>query len=320
MGCHHETLFMQIGDIKMDHRSTTSSLALLDEIKVLAQKSEDRPVVKVATPTTEKKKSTIELSFALDEIKNSISSAAFQEEKNIQEMKEREERQKEEARRRAEEDEFKKITQEIQLSESNQKQQDHQRHIEQLKLKYEAERLINPDAIKPQELVEIDEFNLKQEQARLQSIKDAEKIKAKQEAEQKEKIKAREAQSKKDKQKMIISASAGILTLASALAFFILSTPEEPKPTLSVTNTPVEIKTSNADLEKIEAIKRASEEKKRILEEHQQLEAQAKVDQEKRQKEIDDKKKKNNASNTNKNTNTTTAPKKAKINLGLEGF
>jgi hypothetical protein len=307
---------MQIGDIKMDHRSTTSSLALLDEIKVLAQKSEDRPVVKVATPTTEKKKSTIELSFALDEIKNSISSAAFQEEKNIQEMKEREERQKEEARRKAEEAEFKKINQEIQISESNQKQQDHNRHIEQLKLKYEAERLINPDAIKPQELVEIDEFNLKQEQARLQSIKEAEKRKAEQDAEIKRKKAAQEAQNKKDKQKIIISASVGILTLASALAFFILSTPEEPKPTLSVTNTPVEIKTSNADLERIEAIKRAAEEKKRILAEHQQLELQAKLDEEKKQKELDDKKKKK----TTSNANTTTTPKKAKINLGLEGF
>lgn len=307
---------MQIGDIKMDHRSTTSSLALLDEIKVLAQKSEDRPVVKVATPTTEKKKSTIELSFALDEIKNSISSAAFQEEKNIQEMKEREERQKEEARRKAEEDEFKKITQEIQISESNQKQQDRNRHIEQLKLKYETERLINPDAIKPKELVEIDEFNLKREEARLQKIKDAEKRKAEEEAEINIRKAALEAQKKKDRQKIIISASAGILTLASALAFFILSTPEEPKPTLSITNTPVEIKTSNADLERIEAIKRAAEEKKRILAEHQQLELQAKLDEEKKQKELDDKKKKK----TTSNANTTTTPKKAKINLGLEGF
>jgi hypothetical protein len=308
---------MQIGDIKMDQRSTTSSLALLDEIKVLAQKSEDRPVTKVVAPTTEKKKSTIELSFALDEIKNSISSAAFQEEKNIQEMKEREEREKEEARRKAEEAEFRKITQEIQMSESKQKQQDQDRHIEQLKLKYEAERLINPDAIKPQELVEIDEFNLKQEQARIQSIKDKERKEAEALAEITKAKKAKEDQAKKAKQKLMISSVAGILTLASALAFFILSTPEEPKTQVSVTTTPVEIKTSTAELERIEAIKRAAEEKKRILAEHQQLELQAKLDEEKKQKELEAAKKKRN---TAANPNTTTTPKKAKINLGLEGF
>ncbi len=315
IACHHETIFMQIGDIKMDQRSTTSSLALLDEIKVLAQKSEDRPVVKAALPATEKKKSTIELSFALDEIKNSISSAAFQEEQSILASKEQIEKQKEEAKRSAEQAEAFKIAQEIALNESSQKSLDRERHIEQLRIKYEAERLINPNAIKPQDLVELDEMAAKEIQARQDlERQEAKRIQDALDAMNK-KRKTEEEQAKKDKRKLLISASAGVLTLASALAFFILSTPEAPQKIEMNTKVEQKIETSNAEFERIAAIKKASEEKAKALAENERK-LQAQLDEEKKQKDLEDKKKKK--ANGTTGTKPTTA--KPKIQLDINGF
>ncbi len=238
----------------MEYKSV-SSLALLDEIKVLANTQDE---IKVESSTKNKKKTTVELNFALDDIKNSIHQAATTEQAQIKSLKEVELEQREFERKKNEQLEALKISSEIALAQANQEKTDQERHINQLRLQYQAALSLNPNASKPKELQEIDDA-----QAKVQAQIDAKIAQDQmlfQKAEQdriatiaRQKI---EHQAKRMK-KLYLSAS--ILSMTAVAVFFLV--PKSQPPVMEIAKPAV-----MAPVEKVEKTVAPIEVEKTIVE------------------------------------------------------
>jgi hypothetical protein len=300
---------------------TTSSLALLDEIKVLAKASEDiKPIAKTNNTIAagEKKKVTLELSFALDEIKNSISQAASSEESEIQKNKKKEETQRELEKKQAESSEALRIANEIAQAEASQKALDRERHIEQLRIQYQAACALDPNAPKPQELQDIDDAIAAQKLAEAK-IKQAEEEKiAKALKAQKDAAVAKRKKEQAEKRKLILSVSGALVTVAAGFAFFVMSTPEEPKVQQNLAPVVTEFKQSEAEAARMKKMQEDAALRKKIEEDAARNAELAALE---KQKEEEEKKRATRKPVTGGDKGNEKKDKKGKgFSIGLDGF
>lgn len=299
---------------------STSSLALLDEIKVLAKASEDvKPVAKANTITTDKKKVTLELSFALDEIKNSISNAASAEESQIQMMKKSEEEQREFEKKKAEQSEALRIANEIALATATQQALDRERHIEQLRIQYQAACALDPNAPKPQELQEIDDAIQAQKNAEF-AAKKAEEDRIKLALQQQKEIADKKRKKEQaEKRKLILSVSGALVTVVAGFAFFLMSTPEEPK-VQQTAPVVTEFKQSQVELERMKKMQEAAALKKKIEEEAQRAELALAEQKAKEDEEKAKAARRAKGNNGNSTTNTNNNKPKKGFTIDTSGF